>query len=525
MTHFSFLIFLTLFNFQPPISDLHSNDVTLCLKCHEGIEMLDEKHDFPCERCHLLPEHRRGTLKSHEMIIRYPASSSHAEIFCKSCHRKELSDLRNSLHCTLAGMVNQTRYLWGAQPDPTTRYGAGNHESLKALPPTPAVIQTPADLADDFLRRRCLYCHLDTVPPQERGFYRGLGCAACHILYENDGVCRGNDPAIKGKKGYPKEHRFCKPIPVRQCLHCHNGPRIGADYEGRFEHDYHQSYRAPVQNGLLPEQIYLADHHRLIPDIHCERGLTCTDCHSKGDVMGRGKLAGRSAEAVAVRCRDCHTPETSVTAHSIPQMKRVGCVSCHSAWGFTDYGFSVLRDDRSDLSQWAAWRLQGDNAVARCFDEQGRFTGNDSGSGVWFAGWRFRRWEFLTLGVDSQDRIVPFRPRYQYLVSFVDKAGRVISDSVVPQRGDNSGAGWAFMPFYPHTVRKHGRSCEACHGQPLAAGKGLWEGEGADLVLTKPSPPVYPEMRLLSESEKERLLNKTKAYRQWRFRSMLPFPQ
>jgi hypothetical protein len=181
-----------------------------------------------------------------------------------------------------------------------------------------------------------------------------------------------------------------------------------------------------------------------------------------------------------------------------------------------------VRDDRKDLSRWSPWRLQGDAAVSGLFDEQGRFLGKDQGasSGPWLLGWRFRRWEFLTLGKDGKGRIVPFRPRYQYLVSFVDRSGRVVLDSCIPRRGDGSGRGWAYMPFYPHTIRKRGRACEACHGQPLAAGQGLWEGQGPDLALTKSARPVDPSLRLLSDHEKKKLLGKTPAYRKWRFQTL-----
>ncbi|MDM8548572.1 hypothetical protein QUF72_00785 [Desulfobacterales bacterium HSG2] len=522
----SVLLLILLVLWQPPLSRSEDTDVqgikknvgdfSSCRTCHKGIETLDENHGFPCEQCHLLPENRHRSLTSHDPVIRHPAASSHAEMFCAGCHQKEISDFRNSLHYTLAGIISQTRYLWGAQPDPTPRYSASAHESLGTLPASPRVVQSPADLADDLLRRKCLSCHPGAEPPRKRGFYRGLGCAACHLLYENDGVYRGKDRIMKGKRGYPAAHRFCRPIPVRQCLHCHNGPRVGADYAGRFEHDYHQSYRTPIRNGVLPERTYLTDHHRLKPDIHFERGILCTDCHDRGDVMGRGDMPGSQQEAVRARCRNCHVPDKSVAAHTITQMSQIHCVGCHSAWGFADYGPSLLRDDRKNLSRWSLWRLQGDADVANRFDEQGRFLGPVPGPGPWFLAWRFRRWEYLTLGVDSKARIVPFRPRYQYSISFVDRNGRVVLDSVVPERGDGSGPGWAYMPFYPHTIRRRGRNCEACHGQTLAAGGGLWEGQGPDLVMTKPSPPVYPSMRLLSESEKRKLLEKTEIYRQVR---------
>ena len=404
---------------------------------------------------------------------------------------------------------------------------------------------------DDLLQRRCLRCHLGRLPPQSRGLYRGVGCSACHVFYSDDGIHKGGDATLRGKRGYPEKHSFVKPIPVEQCLRCHNGPRVGADYVGRFEHDYHMSYRTPWRGGSLPEPIYLMDHHRLSTDVHQEKGLLCVDCHDQGDVMGRGELSVSQQEAVEARCEQCHGPwetgdkrwvapesqdvgrvyldrqgrkhplprwEKSVSAHAVEEMGRLHCTSCHAAWGFYDYGLSLIRDDRADLSRWGAWRLQGDGKIAALFDQSGRLLEPVEGPGPWFLGWHFRRWENLHLGVDSKDRIVPFRPHYQYMVSFVDKRGGLVLDSVIPQRGDKSGRGWAYMPFYPHTIRPRGRSCEDCHGKNLVGGTGYGEDWGPDLSLTRADKPVYRALRLLDEPEMKRVVEKTPRFRDVRSR-------
>ena len=542
------IVFLLLFL---PALSYPAPDHRPCLACHQGIERMDRNHDFACLDCHILPEDRGHFIDSHDKIIRHPASPEHMETFCGECHQKDIATLQNSLHYTFAGIIGQTRYLWGAQEDPLPRYSPSPHPALSPLPPTPRVPDTPSDLVDDLLTRRCFNCHLGRLPPREKGFFRGLGCSACHVFYANDGIYRGSDPAMYGKKGYPLKHIFEKPIPVQQCLHCHNGPRVGADFTGMFEHDYHRSYRTPWREGGLPEPIYLMDHHYLSPDIHYLRGLTCVDCHDRGDVMGRGGLATHAQEAVKVRCVHCHVAEgeiekerhaagfgrgeghfldkqgrrhkiplrkSSVAAHTIEGMQRVHCLGCHAAWGFNDYGLSLIRDDRRDLSRWEPWYLQGDEKVFNLFNHPGERALSTGGAGPWIWAWGFRRWEYLTLGVDSKDRIVPYRPRYQYRVSYVDGDGKVVLDSVIPQTGDKSGPGWAYMPFYPHTVQKRGRSCESCHGSDLAAGRGICKGEGRDLSLTRPNPPVYPGLRLLEEKEVKRLTEKTAIFRRFRFR-------
>lgn len=156
--------------------------------------------------------------------------------------------------------------------------------------------------------------------------------------------------------------------------------------------------------------------------------------------------------------------------------------------------------------------------MANVFDGEDALTTRDTVPGPWFLGWRLRRWENLTLGVDTEDRIVPYRPHYQYLVSFVNPAGEVVLDNVRPERGDKTGPGWAYMSFSPHTVRPIGRSCENCHWQNVTAGIGLGEGGSEDLLLAKANPPVYPDLRNLNNREVERLLRKTPLFRRKRVR-------
>ena len=96
----------------------HRADYADCGACHGGIQALNADHDFPCARCHLRPEDRGRTIGNHRRVVRYPASPSHVETFCGECHRKEIDQLRHSLHWTLAGMINQTRFLWGLSLTP-----------------------------------------------------------------------------------------------------------------------------------------------------------------------------------------------------------------------------------------------------------------------------------------------------------------------------------------------------------------------------------------------------------------------
>ena len=527
-----------------------------CLACHQGIESISARHPFPCADCHLLPKDREAnSLTSHEKIVRNPSALEQVEAFCGACHETEIREVRHSLHSTMAGIINQTRYLWGAQEAaaPGT-YGLSG--PLQPLPtPQPEIhAETPAMLVDDFLRRRCLRCHVHGKGPKGPGLYRSTGCAACHVLYTNEGRYEGGDRAIdRSRTGYPARHAFSIRIPNRQCLHCHNNNHVGADYEGLFQHDTSDVYRSPMINGGLGPKLYGLDHHRLARDIHAEKGLWCIDCHSRRDVMGDGRVYGFQMEVPKRSCSDCHggfdgkapdmtgpsirkdsvglvfvsrdgrkkhrlpqfRPETA--GHRIKAHARVRCSACHAQWSFQDYGMSVIREDRIHDYKWRDLTLQGDpwlqEKLKVCADSPKTdypmsvdYLSGLQREGIWSMGWRFRRWEPMPLGVDPAGRYAILRPLYQYLVTHVDREGKVPLDSVAPERGDGSGKGWTFMPYVPHTIAPFGRACTACHMNRLAAGLGIQDELTIDTVLTVPSPPAVKGMRLLSQEEQGRLL-------------------
>jgi len=503
-----------------------------CLSCHQGIEAISQNHDMACADCHLLPEMReRAELADHKAIIRNPSDPRHVNTFCMPCHEDEIGRVERSLHATMAGIINQTRYLWGAQPMASPAvYGLS--PPLRPLPePDPSVYpETPEQLVDDFLRRRCLRCHIHGSGARAEGLYRASGCAACHMPYEDDGRYRGKDAAIDATiGGYPARHQFTRKIPDSQCLRCHNHNHVGADYHGLFEHDYSRTYRAPSGEGKPAAFIYGLDQHRLARDVHAERGLWCIDCHSGRDVMGDGRIYGFQMAVPKKTCQDCHggyggaapNPDsderangglpmskkhgtrhraprfsTDSPAHGIPAHERLRCSACHAQWSFQDYGLSVLRADRMDGYEWAHLISQGDPELARNLANhmegegrgdpvsKDRLTG-EARLGIWLQGWRFRRWTPMPLGVDHLGRISVLRPHYQFLITYMDRMGNVPLDNAVPRRGSDGSKGWSFMPHVPHTTAPAGRSCESCHMNRTAAGLGIHDILTDDTRLRK----------------------------------------
>ena len=546
-------------------------DYRNCLQCHQGIKRISGNHRPDCLSCHVNPEKQdMERLATHDEIIRNPSDMIHVRTFCLPCHKKEIEEINASLHATIAGVINQTRYLWGAQ-DTAVPAIYGLSDALEALPePDPRIYpDEPRFLVDDFLRRRCLRCHIYTRGAGGRGLYRASGCAACHVIYENDGRYRGDDKAIdKSKNGYPIRHAFTKDIPNKQCLHCHNQNSVGADYEGLFEHDYSSVYRSPMKDGQPAPRLYGIDHHHLAKDIHSERGLWCIDCHTRKDVMGGGNLYSYALEVPKRTCTDCHggfesrLPDLSmknissasgrytfrsrnhgqshplplfskqIVAHHVEDHQRVRCSACHAQWSYQDYGLSVIREDRIEPYKWYRLTAQADPYLEKIMvhllkNPESAFpaskdwlTGKEK-RGVWSIGWRFRRWESMPLGLDHTGRYTILRPRHQYLVSYVDRLGNVPLNSVIPLRGDGSGKGWAHMPYVPHTISPFGKRCDDCHTNRMTLGAGVFDEMSMDTALMKPSPPAITPMRLLTQEEQKRLLEPSERWKKERLRALI----
>jgi hypothetical protein len=342
---------------------------------------------------------------------------------------------------------------------------------------------------------------------------------------------------------------------------------VGADYGGRFEADFNDTYRYGTWPTNEKTVEYGLQYHRLKRDVHAEKGLWCIDCHEGSDIMGDGQVYGYQMEAPKRRCEDCHggfdrsLPHDGITqikrgaegfiliskgdgkehplplfdkahpGHDVAEHHRIRCSACHGRWSFQDYGLSVIREDVLNDEKWASLTAQSDPELETVLSEQvahpdaaypfsrDRLDGQER-PGIWSMGYRFRRWEPMPLGVDQNGRYGIARPFYQYQVSYVDRLGNVAMDSVTPSRGDGSGPGWAFMPYVPHTTGPAGRSCDSCHLNRVAAGLGLQQVLTDDTLLTVPSPPPLSSMRLLNEAERQKLLNPSERWRKSRLRAL-----
>ncbi len=300
-----------------------------CLPCHAGIEEISPAHkDISCTKCHGGDGTTEDEKAAHKGMVSNPADLAVAAKYCGVCHEdhdQHIARVSGSLMSTYAGGINSTRYAWGAQSSIKATYATKAVGGLKTIP----TYDESKELVDDLLRKKCLRCHLNSAAPNRQGDYRATGCAACHMVYANDGRTMTGDKAIQealskrsgkldisgigpnAKRGYPLVHKFTTAIPTVQCVRCHSGNRTGTDFLGMAEHDYEKTYRSPRFEGRIPPTLYGIEQHFLKSDIHYERGMACVDCHSQLEVHGDGKSYDLANQAVMVRCQDCHGTPTS----------------------------------------------------------------------------------------------------------------------------------------------------------------------------------------------------------------------
>ncbi len=356
---------------------------------------------------------------------------------CTTCHPKSAKRCQNSIHYTLKKAINITRNAWGIKDSNVT---------LQSLPLPKLDIKKPSDLVDDFLRRKCLKCHLRNKSSGERGMNRGRDCLACHTPHQKTGKCQ------RGK------------IPMNKCLSCHNKEFVGGDYLGLFPKDYDKSYRAPLtKDGRYPPRKYGIDFHHLSTDIHFKKGLSCVDCHKKDDMQGIRK----------VRCSDCHK-NLSKKNHTVYH-KKLACSTCHSSWNNNSYELSVFRDDTSDYKKWRNLTLQEDgyltNFLTKAIKSKKKippkmpdWIAHEFKDGIWYSGFRYKRWEHFNLANSKDGRIMIIRPLFQYRISYRDKNGKMILDDINEINGKKIEV---WLPYSPHTISKDAKSCESCHSNPL----------------------------------------------------------
>lgn len=433
-----------------------------CKGCH-SME-LDSSHDIQCTVCHSGRNNSTDKIFSHEGLIKRPAHPDNMAKTCGQCHRKQVEDTTHSLHFTVKNAVNRTRHAFGAK------------DTLQSLTDIPVLEppETVLNLVDDLLRRRCLRCHPYFSGDRYPAIVRGTGCASCHLSFY---------------EGKLVSHSFIKTPRDTQCLQCHYGNWVGADYYGRYEHDMNDEYRTPYTTTNDYFRPFGVEFHQLRPDIHQQKGLACVDCHGSKELM--------SNNASQIHCSDCHDsslivallPELNISynktngsymllssgdgrQHTIPLMKhpahkkynkQVGCQVCHAQWAFNDQGTHLLRNDLDEYENFSRLTVQGSFEVEQIvknnldFDKKelphkmsDKITGEQR-PGLWYKGFEQRRWEQITIGRDSNGRLRVMRPLLDLYLSWIDEEEDVHFNSIRADIPDNG-----LVPYVPHTTGQAG---------------------------------------------------------------------
>lgn len=311
-------------------------------------------------------------------------------------------------------------------------------------------------------------------------------CLACHSPHKNK---------LDSKQAKPTQEK---------CLKCHNNEFIGSDYLGLFPHDYDKAYRSPIsKDGYYPKRPHGIDYHHLSSDIHHQRGMSCVDCHKK--------TQNKTWES-KVDCKSCHqniSQQNHKNYHG-----NLSCNSCHSAWNTSSYELNVLRDDTSNYKQWKRLKVQDDiyleNFLTKALKAKTApapkmpdYLSNKLEDGIWYSGWKFRRWENFFLINSDDGKIKIAKPMFQYRISYKDKNGKTILDDVSKLDGKRIEA---FLPKEPHTITKKAKSCEMCHQNKIMLDKNLINKDLFQGKILKGSPLSSKQLEKLESNfyKKER---------------------
>ena len=485
-----------------------------CRSCHPNMDApmppAGRGPALSCTACHLGDGAAREAKAGHQGMAANPSALDQAPRACGPCHAGWPQKVRRSPMATNVGIINQTRFLWGAQSSLAPEYGVREQWPLVELPGP----HSGGQPVDDFLRRRCLRCHLWGKGADSAGARRSAGCAACHRPYDAQGRP-------------PRGHGLTKKVPVRQCLTCHGGGcGAGAEYAGRTARDAIDSARFLAVNRQRPRLIQNRAWRPMRPDAHFRAGLACIDCHPRGEIMGKGTINRAGLEHVGLRCFSCHgrpgqpppqRPATTLgaelsnlawrggkleltgrldakkhqvpllpgggaapVAHRVKQHRKVACHACHAAYNPGAWGLQVMLETRPSYSIWSPIAAQGDPQVFRLLNlgqhPPGQvkappvtrdYLDGAKSRGMWLVSPWFRRLLWRVYGVGPQGRSYLLNPRFQYVVSLMDRQGRVTQGAKIPPPG------LGVTPWNPHTTAKATVGCADCHGAARALGLGL----------------------------------------------------
>ncbi len=530
-----------------------------CLSCHTNIgnANLNMGFELPCTYCHggdpLALTMEDGHVQPTEPVINdnttpgmdydlpyqqfvNPSNLRVVEQTCGVCHWEHVQTVKKSMMATTAGHYAGGLYQNGVVDTKTPIYS--NFDIVDDDGDVPLEFGAVASLTslpsyDPTADQSLVATHYAAVPPQgcarchlwsrgkgyrgaenADGVYRADGCAACHMIYANDGLSQSPDTMIDHtEKGHPINHIITRQIPTSQCLHCHHrGARIGLNFTGRAQ----MPPRLPSGPGVpgTTDERFNSNYHISDPetnpsDLHHDAGMHCIDCHTRSEIMGDGNIWGHMDQATKIECRTCHglpnqaatfldndgvaltnvadggsgpvlTSKVTGAEHPVTQIMDIvnpdsptynpraacamnelhlreegglECYACHTSWVPNCFGCHFERDEQE----------MGRNLLTREWEVGKIATSNKI----------YESLKHFAIGPNSEGRTAPYIVGCHPIADVTAPDGSKKLDFVMPVTA-NGISGLAHDAVQPHTVRGAGevRECEECHRSPPTLGLG-----------------------------------------------------
>lgn len=509
-----------------------------CMACHARMQGFNPAHRpeaVGCASCHLGDSLTLDPQRAHAGMVRVPGNLADASRTCgqSACHVDIVPRVERSVMATFAGVIGTNRKVFGEGGDAPAATASQPAKS------PPHVRGLGHGAADSHLRQLCVGCHLG----QEKTLWgpitqtsQGGGCNACHLQYDDaatkalaayvpqepDWNADGSPPRPPAPSGkpFPAVHpRLSVHADGSHCFGCHSrSSRISTSYEGWHEMRQDPSEAAlraePARYRQLDDGRYF---ERRSADVHHTAGLDCIDCHTALEVMGNGQPVARKADALRVRCEDCHTAPggrlASVAAAALdPESRKIltlrGWTLAPGERLGTTRGGDTLVNVVVDGAGQGQLRRKGDGRSAplrpqspRCAQGQGHARlscsschtawapqctschtafdpagkGHDHLAGKWMAGeWLETPGAFDAglpalgvrlangLGEHDGEAVDTFVPGMILTIDRNQQAGG--KPDLVFRR--------LFAPTAAHTTQRQARSCTSCHNDPVALGYG-----------------------------------------------------
>jgi hypothetical protein len=523
-----------------------------CLACHRGIEEMHPKSPVGCVECHGGDPTKERKEEAH-VVPRFPLPNDERVVpagfdpavlrfrnpmdlrivseTCGTCHADEVDRVPLSLHATTTGHLGDGLYENGVTKERHPRVGVFAATDRRFDPATapPGAVRSvqrigafksaadPRSIATHFSdvpRKACMACHLWSEGRAVKGRlgmdgdYRGEGCAACHVRYEDDGISRSGDASVpRNEAGHPARHSMQRVPGTETCTRCHYGDAsIGLTFRGLAQ-PVPGMPQSPDAPGFAPKRLngvfYVKDPAVNPPDLHHARGMQCADCHTGNDVMGDGHIYARMEDAVEISCETCHgTPDRVATGLSDAGRAVRGLnvgkdgVFLHSRSDGTIRRVKQARDvvdpNSPDYNPRAALAMTSDHERLRCyachtgwspnffgfhFDRNEGFTQLDLLDGERTQG-RVSTQEkvFATfkqhyLGWDSHGAVAPYMVGFSTMATVHAEDGSLLLDQEMPVTSAGL-SGMTMIHHQPHATTAQARRCVECHRAPVAWGHG-----------------------------------------------------